>query len=100
MRTEAPPEQRLEAALLTAFDHFDEALRLDEQAKVLAPAEAQRIRRRERNETTRVLSELRKLERRHPAPPPSRSLRLSTWPQRRSAPPRMPPRRRGSTISI
>ena len=88
MRKEALPEQRLEAALLTAFDHFDEALRLDERAKVLAAVEAERIRRRERNETAHVLSELRKLER-----------RLSSWPQPGSAPPRMTARRRASTIS-
>jgi hypothetical protein len=111
------PEKRLARALLSAFDHLDDALRLDERAEVLSAEEAERLRGRERQETARVLSELRELERRYPVRPSARApapadprhrrfvrrghtvpLGMRTRPQRSSARPRMPAQAQPTTI--
>jgi hypothetical protein len=63
------PEKRLARSLIMAFDTFDHALRLDEDAEAVAQPEAERIRSRERQETANLLSELRELGRRYPVAP-------------------------------
>jgi hypothetical protein len=62
------PEKRLARALLTAFDTFDYALRLDEATEVVAPREGNALRNRERERTAHLLAELRELARRYPPP--------------------------------
>jgi hypothetical protein len=64
----APPEKRLAEALLSSLDTLDYALRRDESAKLLEPAEAALLRDRERRKTALLLSELRELSRRYPPP--------------------------------
>jgi len=63
------PEKRLARALLTGFDTFDYALRLDQRADVVPDREAETIRERERQATARLLAEINALARRYPAPP-------------------------------
>jgi hypothetical protein len=75
------PEERLAAALLAALGTFDFALREDERANAISSQQAERLRNHERQETARVLAELRELARRYPNPP-HRS--LSRSPQRSS----------------
>ncbi len=64
----ALPEKQLAKALLTALDTFEHALALDEHGDVVKAADAERIRNRERQQTSHLLSELHELERRYPAP--------------------------------
>jgi len=66
--TRQAPEKRLARALLTAFDTFDYALRLDEEAEVVPGREGGALRSHEREQTARLLSELRELARRYPPP--------------------------------
>src|SRR5579864_1175027 len=63
------PEKRLARAVLAGFDTFDYALRLDRHADVVTDAEGDKIRERERQDTVRLLSEIRALGRRYPAHP-------------------------------
>jgi hypothetical protein len=67
-RLQAPPEKRLAQALLTSLDTLDYAIRRDESAELLEPAEAGRLRDRERRQTALLLSEIRELARRYPPP--------------------------------
>jgi hypothetical protein len=62
------PEKRLARALLTAFDTFDYALRLDEESEVVNVREGDALRNRERERTAHLLSELRELSRKYPPP--------------------------------
>lgn len=62
------PEERLAKALLDALDTLDYTIGRDEQLEVVGAKDAQRIRDRERQETAWLLSELRGLARRYPAP--------------------------------
>jgi hypothetical protein len=66
--TRQVPEKRLARALLTAFDTFDYALRLDEESEVVGPKEGDALRSRERERTAHLLSELRELAHRYPPP--------------------------------
>jgi hypothetical protein len=66
--TRQAPEKRLSRALLAAFDTFDYALRLDEEAEVVSAREGDALRGRERERTAHLLSELRELARRYPPP--------------------------------
>jgi hypothetical protein len=63
------PEQKLARALLSAFDTFAYAVRLDEKGEVVTAKEADTIRSREREKTAQLLAELHSLERRYPPPP-------------------------------
>ena len=63
------PEQKLARALLTAFDTFAYAVRLDEKGEVVTTTEADVIRSREREKTVQLLAEIHQLAHRYPPPP-------------------------------
>lgn len=62
------PETQLAHALLAALDTLDYTIGRDEQLEVVGKTDAQRMRDRERQETAWLLSDLRNLSRRYPAP--------------------------------
>jgi hypothetical protein len=99
----APPEKRLARALLSAYDTEDYALRRDTGAELLDESEARRLRERERTETALLLSELRELARRYPAPKaeprPARRRRSNPRYRRFVAPGRSAPLRRDRTAA-
>jgi hypothetical protein len=63
-------EKQLRKALLASLESIEYALRLDSAAEVLEESEVRQIDDFEREQTAHVLGELRKLERRWPAPTP------------------------------
>jgi hypothetical protein len=64
------PEKQLRKALLASLESIEYALRLDSAGEVLEESEVRQIDDFERKQTAHVLGELRKLERRWPAPTP------------------------------
>jgi hypothetical protein len=64
------PEKELRKALLASLESIEYALRLDSAAEVLEESEVRQIDDSERKQTAHVLGELRRLERRWPAPTP------------------------------
>lgn len=62
------PEERLANALLDALGTLEYTIGRDEELDVVGANDAQRMRDRERQETAWLLSDLRRLERRYPAP--------------------------------
>ncbi len=82
---EPAPEKKLATALLSALDTLEYELRLDKDAELVEPREARSIDEREREQTAHLLSELRQLERNHPAPKVTRLRTGGRRPGRRIA---------------